>query len=207
MPTQNRRDESAAATRQLLLDAAARMFSQQGFAKTSLSDIAARAGATKGALYHHFLGKEALYASCYEQQAAKVAAIVRAAGTSGDPWQDTLEKCRAFLGCARLRHLNAVPIQEAIIVLGWQRWRELDSAHTMGELELALARLSDAGLLGSFDRRLLADSLFAVLVSAMMTLSESRDRAATEAELMRQLSAFLSGVMSASNRPIESEGA
>jgi TetR/AcrR family transcriptional repressor of tetCD len=192
----NRREESAAATRQLLVDEAARLFSQQGFAKTSLSEIVANVGATKGALYHHFSNKEDLFATCYEQQAARVAAVIRSAESTDDPWLDTLAGCRAFLGCASMPELKAVPIQEAITVLGWQRWRTLDSAHTMWELEQSLERLHEAGILGPFDRQLLAGSIFAILVNAMMALSVSKDRIATEAELMRQLEAFLSGVLS-----------
>ena len=66
MSVANRREESAAATRQLLLDEAARLFSQQGFAKTSLSEIVANVGATKGALYHHWKSKEDLALSLIE---------------------------------------------------------------------------------------------------------------------------------------------
>ena len=88
-----------------------------------------------------------------------------------------------------------MPIQEAITVLGWQRWRTLDSAHTIGELEQSLERLHEAGMLGPFNRRLLADSIYVILVNAMMALSVSKDRATTEAELMHQVEALLSGVL------------
>jgi len=196
MSVVNNREESAAATRQLIVDEAARLFSRQGYAKTSLAKIVANVGATKGAFYHHFSSKESLFATCYEQQAARVAAVVESAEPSDDPLTDILARCRAFLGCASMPELRAVPIQEAITVLGWTRWRALDSAQTMGGLEQSLERLHKAGRLGPFDRRLLADSFFAIMVNAMMALSVSKDRAATEAELMRLLEAFLTGVMS-----------
>jgi len=195
MSKTNKRVESAAVTRQLLVDEAARLFSLQGFSKTSLSAIVTNVGVTKGAFYHHFPTKEDLFATCYEQQAARVAAVVRSVESSDDPWLDTLTRCRAFLSCAGMPELKAVPIQEAITVLGWQRWRALDSAHSMGELEKSLECLYRAGKLGAFDRRLLADSIFAILVNAMMALSVSKDRKATETELLRQLEAFLLGVL------------
>jgi len=195
MSAPNKRDESAAATRQLLVDEASRLFSRHGFAKTSLSEIVANVGATKGALYHHFPNKLELFATCYEQQAARVAEVVRCAESSDDPWLDILARCRVFLSCASMPELKAVQIQEAITVLGWQRWHALDSAHTMGELELSLERLHKAGRLGAFDRQLLVGSIFAMLVNAMMALVTSKDKAATEAELMHQLEAFLLGVL------------
>jgi len=195
MSSLNKREESAAATRQHLIDEATLLFSRYGFAKTSLTEIATNAGATKGALYHHFSNKVELFATCYEQQAARVAEVVRSVNSSDDPWLDTLARCQAFLECATKRELKAVPIQEAITVLGWQRWQMLDSAHTMGALKQSLQRLHEADMLGPFDRDLLADSIFAMMVNAMMVLATSKDRAATQQELMRQLEAFLSGVL------------
>ena len=195
MSKANKRVESAAVTRRRLVEEAARLFSRQGFAKTSLSAIVANVGLTKGAFYHHFPTKQDLFATCYEQQAERVAAVIRAVEPSGDAWQDTLARCRAFLSCASMPELKAVPIQEAITVLGWQRWRALDTAHTMGELEQSLMYLHKEGRLGPFDRRMLVDSIFAILVNAMMVLSVSKNRAATEAELMRQLEALMSGVL------------
>lgn len=191
----NRREESALATRQLLIDEAANLFSGQGYANTSLSKIAANVGATKGALYHHFSNKKELYAICYEQQAARVAAVIKSVKATSDPWQDTLAQCRAFLDCATMPELKAVPIQEAITVLGWQQWRALDTAHTMGELEHSLMRLHKAGLLGNYDIKLLASSIFSMMVNTMMTLTTSQDKTATKAELMHQFEALLSGVM------------
>lgn len=58
-----RTKEDAETTRQLLLDAALRVFSKQGFAQTRLEDIAHEANVTRGAIYHHFGGKAEIYNS------------------------------------------------------------------------------------------------------------------------------------------------
>ena len=47
-------------TRRKIIDAAVELFNDVGYANTGLGDIIARAGMTKGALYHHFNSKEAL---------------------------------------------------------------------------------------------------------------------------------------------------
>jgi TetR/AcrR family transcriptional regulator, transcriptional repressor for nem operon len=52
--------ETAAAHRQALLDAATRLFREQGFDQVAIADIAADAGLTHGAFYTHFASKEAL---------------------------------------------------------------------------------------------------------------------------------------------------
>lgn len=53
--------EEAQATRSSILDAAEQLFHAQGVSRTSLQDIAAAAGVTRGAIYWHFLDKSALF--------------------------------------------------------------------------------------------------------------------------------------------------
>lgn len=64
MPRQDRAER----TRNVILDAAAEAFEARGFAGASLSDILARAGVTKGALYFHFSSKEELAKALIEEQ-------------------------------------------------------------------------------------------------------------------------------------------
>ena len=54
-------------TRQRILDAAMDLFSEVGYAAAGLGEVIARAGMTKGALYHHFDSKEALATAIIEQ--------------------------------------------------------------------------------------------------------------------------------------------
>jgi AcrR family transcriptional regulator len=53
-----RADRSGASTRERILDIALELFTDQGYDKTSLRDIAERLGTTKAALYYHFQRKE-----------------------------------------------------------------------------------------------------------------------------------------------------
>ncbi len=53
-------------TKQKILDAAIQLFSRKGFRSTSLSDLAQATGLTKGALYHHFRNKDALFYAVLE---------------------------------------------------------------------------------------------------------------------------------------------
>lgn len=55
--TQQRGEE----TRSHILDVAGELFSQRGYEVTSVSDICERAGVTKGAFYHHFASKQAVF--------------------------------------------------------------------------------------------------------------------------------------------------
>jgi TetR/AcrR family acrAB operon transcriptional repressor len=56
-----RTKEEAALTRDAIVEAALHCFDEQGIAQSTLDGIAARAGVTKGAIYHHFNGKDEIF--------------------------------------------------------------------------------------------------------------------------------------------------
>lgn len=63
-----RSPDHAAQTRAALLDAALAVFAERGFAAAQLEDIARRAHVTRGALYHHFTGKPALFKAVLDER-------------------------------------------------------------------------------------------------------------------------------------------
>jgi AcrR family transcriptional regulator len=68
--TRRTQAERTAATRAVLLDAARKLFADKGFAEVSTQAIVAAAGVTRGALYHQFGDKSALFAAVYETWSA-----------------------------------------------------------------------------------------------------------------------------------------
>lgn len=54
-------EERSQRSRGLVLDAALELFSHQGYRATSMRDIAAKAGVSTGAVYHHFRDKETIF--------------------------------------------------------------------------------------------------------------------------------------------------
>lgn len=78
-------------TRNRLLDAAERLFQTQGVSGTTLADIAAAAGATRGAVYHHFRDKAHLFNAMMERvtlpMETSLAEVGRTAGQQDDPLQ------------------------------------------------------------------------------------------------------------------------
>jgi AcrR family transcriptional regulator len=64
-------------TQSKILDAAQAIFSEQGFEKTQLEQVAVRAGYTRGAIYAHYSGKEDLFLALIEHCVLTKAAAVR----------------------------------------------------------------------------------------------------------------------------------
>jgi AcrR family transcriptional regulator len=81
-----------------VLDAAARLFAQRGYAATSMRDIAQAASMLPGSLYYHFAAKEDLLAAVYEAGVGEIVAAVRAAAArETDPWERLEAACIAHL--------------------------------------------------------------------------------------------------------------
>ncbi len=66
-------------TQQSLLDAAEVLFAEKGVDATSVADVAAAAGASVGAVYHHFRDKQTLLYAVFERMADQLHATMREA--------------------------------------------------------------------------------------------------------------------------------
>ncbi len=122
---QNRRQHFSADTKRHLVAAARAQFTERGYAATSLDTIVAAAQVTKGALYHHFNGKQAVYEAVFaEVEDDAVRTIRRALQDTRDPWEKALAGLRAFLACVQDPTYQRVVIQEGPAILGYERFRE-----------------------------------------------------------------------------------
>ncbi len=144
----SRRAEYAEQTRTAILDAAATAFADQGFAATSITQIAGAARVTKGAVYHHFPDKQALFEAVLHSYNEAAQQQVYAAFTEhgGGPWEDALAALSATLDVS----LNPVAARliyvEGPVGLGWRRWRESEDHYTSRNVRLLLRGLIDAGI-------------------------------------------------------------
>lgn len=148
MPAKERQTKATqrAATIRELIRVGREVFAQQGFARASTEEIVQRAGLTRGALYHHFSGKEGLFRAVLEDVQQDVARrVAEAAGRTTTPWEQLLAGCRAFLTASLDPHIQQIMLIDAPAVLGWEVWRRLDAEHSMKLLEDALHALVEAG--------------------------------------------------------------
>jgi AcrR family transcriptional regulator len=129
----SRRQQYSASTKRALVDVAARLFTEQGYAATSLDQVVAGARVTKGALYHHFSGKQAVFEAVFEKVETDSSARIRKAlKGSRDPWEKALIGLRAFLEIVQDPSYQRVVIQEGPAILGYERFREQEERSSYG---------------------------------------------------------------------------
>jgi AcrR family transcriptional regulator len=118
VPVKPLRARQAEATRLLLVDVARRHFTEHGYAATSIDDIIRSAGVARGALYHHFSGKEALFRAVYETVEAEVVArVLAAAGSQTSPWEAVRAGLATFLDACLEPSFRRIVVLDSVSVL------------------------------------------------------------------------------------------
>ncbi|RBL80034.1 TetR/AcrR family transcriptional regulator [Streptomyces cavourensis] len=97
-PTQraDRNERLSALRRQMILDAAQRVFERDGLEKTTLRAIAKEAGCTTGAIYPWFAGKEILYGALLDESLQRLHAHLVTATAQGEPASAARRAIQAF---------------------------------------------------------------------------------------------------------------
>jgi AcrR family transcriptional regulator len=143
-----RRTQAArsATTRAALVKAARELFADQGFAATSRDEIAHCAGVTRGALYHHFESKTAVFAAVIAELEGSLVERVVSAAAEGEGVRAELHLgCRAYMdACAE--PAIARFLVEAPAVLGVAACRALDAEACLPLLEDGFARAEAEGV-------------------------------------------------------------
>ena len=179
-PTRN--SERGAATREQFVAVGMRLFAERGYDDTSIEAVLQATGASRGSLYHHFKGKDALFEAVLETVETDVGQRTIAA-TAGAA--DAVEALRA--GCLAWIRIAGDPVVQRILlidapaVLGWQRWRELEEHHALGMIKLALGAVAETGRLAPD----LVDMFAHVLLASVNEIALLIARADDQAEATR----------------------
>ncbi|MGF7004680.1 TetR/AcrR family transcriptional regulator [Aminobacter sp. BE322] len=180
------------AMRALLIETARKLFAEKTYAETGTPEIVAAAGVTRGALYHHFADKEALFRAVVEQEAATVAAeIERAAPDEIGPREALLAGSRAYLEAMRAPGRTRLLLLDGPAVLGRAGMDEIDGRHGNRTLREGLAMAMRAGAM----RRLPLAALTGLLAAAFDRAALAIDAGAPVAEQLEVIAALIDGLM------------
>ena len=190
MATQSERRE---ATRGRILEAATALFAEQGFEATSTQQILDAAGTSRGALYHHFDTKQAIFEAVFEQVSDE--AVERASrGPAGSSALETLTRASLrWLREVRRPEVGAILIEQGPQVLGWKRARDLEARSSLGLVTRSLEAAVEAGELRLESVQLAARFLNAALAEAALASIYGEGRL-SRATLERSISQLIEGL-------------
>jgi AcrR family transcriptional regulator len=170
--------ERSEATRAALIGAARELFAARGYAGVGTEEIVRAAGVTRGALYHHFDGKQELFAAVYEAIEVELAERI-ANGALAASASSPLEAMRAgaemFLAACTEPDVQRIVLLDGPSVLGWDRWREIAAEHGLGLIEATLQAAVDAGSIPAQPVRPLAHVLMGALDEAAMLVARAEE--------------------------------
>jgi len=198
LDTKARRAAQAEATRAALVAAARRLFVEKGYHRTSTEEVVAEAGVgTRGALYHHFADKQALFEAAFI--AVEEDLVIEAAKNLADPDDGALNQLRqgliGFLDASLTPHVQRILLIDGPAVLGWVKWRELESLYGLGAIRAMLERAVEEGDLAAGQP---VDALAHVLLAAAdetaLFIANAPDQHAARDQGVRALNAVLDGL-------------
>ncbi|MGH3520203.1 MAG: TetR/AcrR family transcriptional regulator [Haloechinothrix sp.] len=196
----SRRLDYSESTRNALVESAVELFTKRGYAGTSLDEIAKRARLTKGALYHHFSGKQALFEAAFDSVERLVYNKLHAVLEGpGEPWDRAVDGIRSYLRSCLDSSYQRIVIHEAPVVMGSERWRAAEDHYSYGLIRSIVSELVDSGDLVGVPREITSRLLFGALSSAATMIASSSDPKAVSAQTEDTVVQLLS-LMRASSR-------
>jgi AcrR family transcriptional regulator len=190
------RERQAEATRQLLVSVARQLFAERGYAATSIEDIIQGAGVARGALYHHFSGKDALFRAVYDDVQADIAGrVVSAALAVPEPWGAVRAGLSAFLDACLEQEFRRVVVLDSVPVLSQDMWDGVIEHNELPMLRTVLAPLVETYIPG-VPVEPLAHVALGGLYGAALYIARSSSPTEARAEADVVLDTLISGVRS-----------
>ncbi len=163
-------------TRKHILATATALFAEEGYEATSIELVLRSTGISRGALYHHFASKDALFKAVLEEVEARVAVTVaNAAGRATNPLDALRAGCDAWLGLAHDPIVRRIVLIDAPSVIGWQAWRDIDDRNALGLLKSAMGAMAAAGRMRTEMVDVNAHLLLAMLIELSMLVARTDD--------------------------------
>jgi AcrR family transcriptional regulator len=172
------RVEKGRATRERLIAAGRELFGTHGYESTSVEAVLARAGVTRGGLYHHFESKKALFDAVLDRVTADISATVAAAARGRGPVAALRAGCTAWLRSTMDPAVQRIVLLDPPSVVGWARWRELDETHALGGLRRNLELIAATGRIPADQVDLLAHMVLASVSEAALHIARADDQTA-----------------------------
>jgi AcrR family transcriptional regulator len=191
--------ERSAATKDALIGAARTLWGARGFAEVGTPEIAHAAGVTRGAMYHQFATKAALFLAVIETVEQDVMARLATAvadSRAKTPAAALRVAVDEWLRVASDPEVRQLVLLDAPSVLGWDGFRDIAQRYSLGMTEQLLTEAIRAGQLPSQPVRPLAHILIGALDEAAMLIATSDDPKRAHDEVRHVLRRLLAAMLS-----------
>jgi AcrR family transcriptional regulator len=188
--------ERRAGTIRAIEEAARKLFATRGFAETTIDDIAAKAGVAKGAVYHHFSSKEEIFTLVLEhlQEALATEQAKLASARIEDPLDLAAASVLKYLLSISEPDIHRILLIDGPVVVGWQKWREIDMRY--------FGAMTKAGLANAFGDRLspreidaITHLLFGAIMEAALVCATADDPKKSAKEMSAGMRILLGGLL------------
>jgi len=192
---ENKHVERSRVTRERLLAHARTLFAERGYAAVGTEEIVRAAGVTRGALYHQFRDKAALFEAVVEEvEAETTARVAQEAATATAPLEALRAGARAFLTICGDPAVERILLLDAPAVLGWERWREIGLRHGLGLVTGVLEAGMQSGAIAPQPVTALAHLLIGALDEGAMLVARAEDRGAARRDVDAVIDRLLDGL-------------
>jgi AcrR family transcriptional regulator len=194
------RGQRSEKTRRALIDAARSLFVSKGYFATGTEEIVAVAQVgTRGALYHHFAGKQDLFLAVFDQVQAELAASTRL-NPHDDALDTLINAMQQFLDASA----NNPDVQQIVLidgpaVLGWERWRTLEGQYGLGAITAMLDAAVAQGAIARQATEPLAHMLLSAVDEAALYIANSTNRQLARRQARTSLKALVGGLRQSSD--------
>ncbi|MGH3165703.1 MAG: TetR/AcrR family transcriptional regulator [Trebonia sp.] len=179
----NKRAARGRATREQLIEVATRLFAENGYEDTSIEDVLAAAGVSRGALYHHFAGKDALFEAVVDSVEASVMATLMQVGADApDAVTHVKTIVLAWIGMAGDPVIQRVILLDGPSVLGLERWYDPEKQQAFGAMSALLRAVADEGRLAPELIRPFAHMILGAMDEMAIVVARAPDSAAAIAD-------------------------
>jgi len=194
MGGKTRKEEYAEATRAALVEMARALFAERGFAPVGIEEIVQAARVTRGALYHHFDDKQALFRAVLEAIEGEIATRMRAgAARETDRWAQLGAACQAYLDASLERDIQRI-LLDAPSVLGWHTWCAIDRQYGLGVLQGLFEAAVAAGLIDPQPIEPVALLVLGALNTGGRVIGEAKQPAEARKQVGATIERLLSGL-------------
>jgi AcrR family transcriptional regulator len=184
------------ATRGQLIEVATGLFADHGYEGTSIEAVLTAAGVSRGALYHHFAGKEALFRAVLEALSERITEqLTEVISSCTDPVEAVRTSALGWIDLAGDPVIQRIMLVDAPSVLGWEQWRAMDEGRTVGAMRAMLQAVSDTGRLPGKLVDPFADMILAALDEAAMVVARAPDSRVAVAEGRQAVEEFLARLL------------